>query len=75
MIEYNYIENDELPYRIIIDGYIHGAGITEKDAIMTALRVGQFIPKDCTRPNKAKSYLFWNYEVSSDWAELIKRLS
>ena len=73
-LRFDFIENSELPYRVMIDD-CYGAGITEKKAIMAALRVGKFIPEGMTNTKLAYTYIFWNYEVDEGWAELIKRLS
>ena len=74
MIKTEFIENDELPYRIIMDKRFHGAGINPKDAVMALLRVGNFIPKDCKNYNRAKSHLFWYYEINNGWNFLIQVL-
>ena len=74
MIKFDYIKGDDLPYRVKIDG-VFGAGITEKKAIMTALRVGKLIPEGCTDTKQAYTHLFWKYEVSEGWNILIQKLN
>jgi len=73
MIKFEYIEGNELPYRVNIDGVL-GAGTTEKGAIMAALSVGRFIPKGCRDPKKAGWHLFWNTEFNIDQIILIQKL-
>ena len=72
MIEFALIENDELPYRVVIDNRLHGAGQTKSDAIVAALSVGKIFPLELREDKKAiASYLFWNYRANPNWAELI----
>lgn len=74
MIKFSYIDDDELPYKVEIDEQYLGAGISEKKAIMAALRVGKFIPEGCINSKRAASHIFWNYEVSEGWNILIQKL-
>ena len=74
MLKFEYIKENELPYRVQIDN-IFGAGITEKKAIMAALSVGGFIPKGCRDPKKAGWYLFWNYNFNPAHITLIQKLA
>ncbi len=74
MLRIDYIEGDELPYRVEFDD-IFGAGKTEKGAIMAALSVGGYIPKGCRDPKKAGWHLFWNYIFNTDMIILLQKLA
>jgi len=74
MLKFRYINGDELPYRVEFNN-VHGAGITEKKAILAALSVGKFIPTGCRDPKKAGWHLFWNYEFNPDMIVLMAKLA
>jgi len=67
------IVNDDLPYRIQIDA-LEGAGQNIKSAAMAALSAGHKIPMGMRDGKQAAMYIFWNYEVNSDWYRLISLL-
>ena len=74
MLKFSYIENDELPHRVLIDNRLHGAGQTKSDAVVTALSAGQMFPAEMRSDKKAiASFIFWN-EANPNWAELIRIL-
>jgi hypothetical protein len=71
MLNFTYIENDELPHRVVID-HLHGAGQTRSDAVVAALSAGNVFPPELRGDKKAiAAYLFWNYRANPDWVELI----
>lgn len=75
MLNFTYVENDELPHRIEIDERLYGAGKTKSDAVVAALSVGNVFPPDLRGDKDAiASYLFWNYTANPDWVELISIL-
>ena len=74
MIKFDYIDGDELPFRVQINTSF-GAGVTEQKAIMAALRVGKYIPERCKDYRRVITHLFWNYEVNDDWNIIIQKLS
>jgi len=74
MIKTKYVEGDELPYRIQIDN-LRGAGISPAKAALAALSVGSKIPAGCRDRQEAAGHLFWNYQTSYEWRQLIHILS
>ena len=69
------IVNDELPYRIEIDGHLFGASVSPASAVLVALSVGGVLPADRRKDRKAAaSYLFWYFEPTPRWVRLISIL-
>lgn len=66
-----YIEGDELPFRIDIDGNLKGAGTTPSLAIMAALSVGNKIPKGRRDCDAAIEHLTKHNEMSDNLHQMI----
>jgi len=64
------VVNDELPYRVKIDGLL-GASVSPSGAVITALSVGKRIPSNKRYRKDVASYLFWHYDANPDWVKLI----
>ena len=63
----------QLPYRVEIDG-LRGAANTPVEAVCAALSAGGKIPAGMRNGKEAAAYLFWNYEATPAWVELISVL-
>ena len=72
MIEFSFDGSSSLPHRVVVNGQLHGAGQTKSDAVVAALSAGGYVPAEIRHDKREIArHLFWNYEATPPWAELI----
>ena len=74
MIKTEIIKGAELPYRIEIDGHLHGASQSPREAAIVALSVGGLLPFESRNEMNAAGYIFWNFKANAEWAYLVRIL-